>query len=525
VYPSNADVLIYENTSGSGSGFPAWEVQSVVQATVPTRRASQGSFVINAYTHNRAEASGITGITNPEETIIKRPYACAGYAGRIFFAGIPDSKAANTIYFSQIINEAFDNYEKFYQENDPTDPESSELIATDGGTLTISEASLIRKLVPYQRSLYVFADNGIWRVDGGLDKGFDAENTSVSKITEVSMIGKDSIVETDQGLFFWSREGLMVLAPDQVGGIAVQNVSQNTIQTDYLAIQEGSKRTCRGFYEREANKIYWGYSNDSSDPTSMLTSGYFYDRMLILDLNLNAFYDYEMGDINGKAFTIGFAPSQGYSTSTATEYVTLDGETVTLSGVDVTTTVTTTDYTATNIKFVSVYEWATLTWITFSELSETTFSDWVTLAPLLSETSASYESEILTGWEVLSDGTKEKQIQYLVPHFERTEANFIVDGNGDLVLDQQSSCNLQTRWDFTSTTTPGKWSTSIEAYRLGRYYIPAGAEPFDYGYDVVSTRHKIRGKGRSVQFRFTSSASKDFRLLGWESQYLVNARG
>jgi hypothetical protein len=53
-----------------------------------------------------------------------------------------------------------------------------------------------------------------------------------------------------------------------------------------------------------------------------------------------------------------------------------------------------------------------------------------------------------------------------------------------------------------------------------RYYIPTGVEDaFDYGYDVVSTRLLIRGKGKALRIRFKSENGKDFQLLGWAMPY------
>jgi hypothetical protein len=47
---------------------------------------------------------------------------------------------------------------------------------------------------------------------------------------------------------------------------------------------------------------------------------------------------------------------------------------------------------------------------------------------------------------------------------------------------------------------------------------------FDYPYDTIVARTKIRGKGRVMRMRFESEAGKDLHLIGWETLSAANPR-
>ena len=49
---------------------------------------------------------------------------------------------------------------------------------------------------------------------------------------------------------------------------------------------------------------------------------------------------------------------------------------------------------------------------------------------------------------------------------------------------------------------------------------PSGAGAYDNGYPVVVTKNKVRGRGKVVSFKFSTSATKDCQLLGWAVNYL-----
>jgi hypothetical protein len=122
---------------------------------------------------------------------------------------------------------------------------------------------------------------------------------------------------------------------------------------------------------------------------------------------------------------------------------------------------------------------------------------------------------MITGYELLGDIQRDKQVPYLTMHFERTETGFEQNGD-DLTPIGESSCRVQAQWDFANSATSGKYGDEFEAYRLLRNYTPSGtSDTFDYGYRVITTKTSLRGSGKALSLKLSSSAGKDLHVLGW----------
>ena len=122
---------------------------------------------------------------------------------------------------------------------------------------------------------------------------------------------------------------------------------------------------------------------------------------------------------------------------------------------------------------------------------------------------------MLTGYEIAGDMVNEKKAVYLVINCKRTEQNFIDNGSGEAILNNQSSCLFQARWGFTDSINSNRWTTEREAYRFLRAYSGNIGDKFDYGQDVITTKHKIRGHGTALSLFFRTSPGKDLELLSW----------
>jgi hypothetical protein len=75
-----------------------------------------------------------------------------------------------------------------------------------------------------------------------------------------------------------------------------------------------------------------------------------------------------------------------------------------------------------------------------------------------------------------------------------------------------SSALVSSAWDFKDT-----FSTAQQIYRK-KYPVvvdPNNISEYNYPEDVITTRVKIRGHGRSMRLRYESEQGKDFILLGW----------
>ena len=111
-------------------------------------------------------------------------------------------------------------------------------------------------------------------------------------------------------------------------------------------------------------------------------------------------------------------------------------------------------------------------------------------------------------------------------HFNRTEDGFVDLGGGAVTYSSPSSCMIEARWAFGDSASSGKYATPFEAYRFNRPFVPSGAgNTFDYGHSLISTKTRLRGRGKSVRFRFYSSPGKDFQLIAWGMPVSAGGRG
>lgn len=78
------------------------------------------------------------------------------------------------------------------------------------------------------------------------------------------------------------------------------------------------------------------------------------------------------------------------------------------------------------------------------------------------------------------------------------------------------SCLVTARWGWTDDVKSGRFSEQQQAYVRDRVYIPEDSlDPNNDGYPVVTSKLKLRGKGRALQLKFESEDGKDFILYGW----------
>ncbi len=90
----------------------------------------------------------------------------------------------------------------------------------------------------------MFAENGIWRVDG-VDGVFRATEYSVQRVSEVGIQSASSFVEADGLPFWWSREGIHTMTIENGVNAREQNLSISTVQSYWDAIPEAQKLTVR----------------------------------------------------------------------------------------------------------------------------------------------------------------------------------------------------------------------------------------------------------------------------------------
>lgn len=452
-----------------------------------TTLAPRGHYVVNAFRIDRTAVSGVPNI--PVESTQSRPVAVAFANGRAWYGH--DS----TVYFSQVLDDK-SKAGFCYQEADPTSEDISDLIATDGGVIPIPEMSKLLRLVPVGNGIVAFAQNGVWYISG-TQSGFTALDYAVSKISPIGTKSPLSIIDVEGQIYWWSDIGIMAMAQRQgmfgtVDGVFEKNnITEQTIQTFYNDIPDIGKKNAKAVYDPLTNVIQWLFQDENMEAGRPFC----YNRFLNLDLTLQAFYPWTIGriadttcDVIGVFTTPVPAGYKGPLESSVRN---------------------------TYIKYTVIQPNVSTYLINFAESNDIGFVDWG---------SQTYLSFLETGYELLEDAMRKKQAPWIMTYFRRTEEHYIPVGGGDFTTDRQSSCMFQVKWDWASSSISNKYSSKREAYRHTRVpLMSSGDLDFDTGFPIVISKHKVRGNGRSIQFRFESdAANRDFDLLGWSSVFTGN---
>jgi len=245
-----------------------------------------------------------------------------------------------------------------------------------------------------------------------------------------------------------------------------------------------------------------------------------YNRELILDLTLSAYsvYDMSHSDTPLAPDIHDYIPvpknvlvSENVAVLTNDGVVVVDagGATVTV-GVK-TSQNRTTDLRMSNFKFLCTSDDDVI----IAEYKDYDFLDW---AEYLGA-GVDFSSYLITAHNMTGDLAVDKQTIYLQTFCNRTETIYGTDGV-TVSLERQSSCLVQSQWEWHEDDSQGKWGTQFEAYRflLPQPTSPASGDPFTYGATVISTKNKLRGKGKALSLKFTASSGKDLHLLGWTLQ-------
>ena len=350
VYPSNADQWSIGRIDNQlDADVKKFDPKLAKRYLINAGQVPRGHFVVDAFDRgaSRKAVSGIAELPLDRET--GRVRSVATYAGRAWYAGIlskvdgGDSRSPNfngVIFFSQVMRSPIDLV-RCYQEADPTSPDISDLVDTDGGVINIPEATVIVKLLAIKSSLFVFAENGIWEIRGD-DAGFRATSFQVNKISGMGVSSYRSIVEVTGNIFFWSTDGIYTLVPNQSGFYDTKSITLPTIQSLYNSLPESARRTAKGYYDAANNKLRWLYYSEEAAYTgnpgpiiggggvtipfdlqalldagvANILAGVGSDYRLNVDVN-NAFVAFQHKDAvyNGNAGAGGIRPAIGLSSA------------------------------------------------------------------------------------------------------------------------------------------------------------------------------------------------------------------
>jgi hypothetical protein len=377
---------------------------------------------------------------------------------------------------------------------------------TDGGFIRIDGAYRIQKLINVGSALMVLAQNGVWAITGGSDFGFSANNNKVSKISEKGADSPGSVVIVDNTFMFWADDAIYHITQNEYGDWVSNNVTRTTIQKFYDDIRPIDKFYCQGRYDSYDGKVRWVYRNLPGDSREA--------RELILDTELGAFYTSTLrapGANPGLPKVASPLVIPPFRLVESEVGITVQGEPVTVEGEPVVTTMQVRGSGTRELAYLIITGVNPLRY-TFGLYRDPEFKDFRSHDGV----GADAEAFLLTGWVGGGDFQRNKQVPYIQFHFNRTETGFVQDETGNLSPLTPSSCIVQAQWDWTNSVNAGRWGREFEAYRYRRLYSPFGQnDPFDNGEEVITTKNKLRGKGKVVSLYLRTSPEKDCQLLGW----------
>ena len=455
-----------------------------------TTLTANGHFILDFFNKVR---SGLT-----TETESSRFKSVASFSGRVFYAGLTSAKNAGTILFSRLVEDEAD-LGKCYQQNDPTAEYLSDLVATDGGFINIPDAVNIQLLYPFRSSLFVFAENGVWQITG-VDGIFSATAYGVNRVSNIGLLNPQAFVQAEGLPFWWSRFGIHTLTIDEVSGQgSEQNITISTIQSFWDKISTTAKSKVTSIYDSINKKIYWAYPDNDETVESKL------NNILILDLTLSAFYPWKISDqASNTSSVVGLSFYSGFgATELALDVITSAGDDVVTSAGDDVINTQISDFTTGDPALVLLVRDGATNKLTMAKFSDPGFLDWG---------DTNYTSFAETGYDFIGDLIVKKNAPYIAVYSRLTEQGFTgneVDGYESI---RPSSLLVSTAWDFNSN-----FGSPQEAYRFKHPIVvdPDNLSNFNYPEDVIITRLKVRGHGRSMRIKYESTQGKDFILLGW----------
>jgi hypothetical protein len=467
-YPSNSDVW-WRFKNASGVYDPATTQPNVTLNTGP---APKGAYILNAFNLDRTAATGILGLTPLIAT--KRPRTGSWFQGRIWYAGVDASQAATgdqghyswseNIYFSQVVSTT-DQLNKCYQTNDPTSEELFDLLPTDGGVIVIQGAGAIYKLFPIQNGMLVFAANGVWFITGSQGIGFTASDYTITKVSSVKSISGSSFVDVLGMPTFWNDDGIYSVSSSQ-GGLTLNNICLGTIQSFYDKIPRANKKSVRGAYNPITFIISWIFKDVAE---TNATDRYEFNRVLNFNTSSKSFYPY----------TLPTGPTMPY-----------------IHGVEYVISPLADDQTSHTIKYLTSYELSPTSYnFSFAEEFDPDYVDWS------SKIETNYTSYLVTGYKLHGDAQRKFQASYIYVYSDATE---------DTAYKIQNIRNFAKRGDTGMFGSVQR--SSIQT-----------AEINDQDLAFVSLRHKLRGSGLSLQFKFISVDGSPFNIIGWSIWETINA--
>ena len=188
--------------------------------------------------------------------------------------------------FSQIRNTSDDQWrEKCYQDANPTDPISNSIVATDGGTISVTNMGEVIKFKKYNNYILAFCKNGVWAITGGEPgTSFSPSSFSIFKVSNATVISPKMITDTSIGLAFMSYEGLQFLSVTN-DGVSIINKSENRVD-DRVSRLYDMTNICSMSFDRKSGRLFSNLKRGSHFTTETYT--------LVYDTKIDTFYEWNL---------------------------------------------------------------------------------------------------------------------------------------------------------------------------------------------------------------------------------------
>lgn len=469
-----------------------WDVDPYRTQNLNFGSAATGHVILSAYDPqrwltmmklmDRDDVSEIGTTPNPSSEIFT---TAAAWYGRACFG-----TASGKIFLSQLYKDSRNNIAgKCYQEQDPTDADFNELLATDGTVIDIGGAGSVLGMVPLGNSLVVVTNQGVWQLEGSAES-YSIQAISVSKLLADSCSEPESLVSFPGGVAFFADSSIYVVQRDPtVGTLSPTSVSDETIKTLY--VDTYSSGVVATAFDYKNKRIEWLFSDG---------------RILQFDVRTGAFFPQKIEGSNDRMFYLHRTPRL-YEVP-QDENVTSNGENVTSNGEQVTTVASDIgEGPDTGLNYYQVYSINRRLVVVRGSLISEAMVDYGT---------EEYRAYAEAGYDTFSDPTANKEIDTLFAWLEITEDGIEELGGGQYDLLNQSACELSVKWEWSSTEESNRWYNVGNIYQLPVNYIVDDDDlSVDFGYTVAPVTRGIPGAGKSVVFRFDDQPGKKMRLLGW----------
>jgi hypothetical protein len=506
-FPSNSDNLVsfYQadsvlSVSRTTERFKSYDM---FQTKPPNFRAPMGYFVIDAFDRGTSRESEISRLiarnplltvdpsgTLPSDRTPNGPLCLGRYAGRVWYGGMSSKvidgdgqspRYESYLFFSQIVNNP-NQINRCYQQADPTHYLDPDIADDDGGFIKLDGAYGIKRLVTIKTSLFVFAENGVWRVSGLEDNTFTATSYSISKVSDLDCVNGSSVVIYNDNCFYFGEEAIYILTQNQLGEWVVDNLTEETIKSFYRGLSTDSRNMAHGYYDYKTSSVRWIYGTSIEDITEKGNSTGF---ELVFNTRYKSFTKNAFHPTSSVFGPITVAEGRQF---TGSEFLSVTANNVQLTANSVNLTTPNTNRLLspsegfycilTNVNSSNEVEY------TFGGYDETTNIDWSETLP---------EAYLITVAITGGDARTTKSSRYLSVHFPNLSTN--------------NSCLVSSRWGWSTDVSTGRWSSTRSAYRYSSKFDNIG---------VVTSRNIIRGSGKAVSFKFESDGSQPLNIYGWE---------